>query len=146
MLLERAFTLIETLLVLSIFTVLLLLTAIHIQPIIEQKKVDHFFEQLEEDILFAQQYAMVNSHSMILYYGPAQRDYRIVKSGLKSEEVIKRELHQNMEIIPLTLSNHIIFNSAGNINSSGALQVKYKKRTFKVTFYLGRGRFRVEEL
>lgn len=117
----------------------------HLRGIYEKKVIEQFLEQLQEDIWLAQQFAISHSKSVELSFYENQDFYDVRESGLRSL-IIQRSFISEINLKILTITNPIKFNSSGNINGSGALYVMYHNHTYKITFLLGRGRFRIEQL
>ncbi|WP_246945949.1 competence type IV pilus minor pilin ComGD [Bacillus pinisoli] len=133
------------LLVLFIVMNLLIFSTFHLRSLYERQTIDQFFQQLQEDIWLAQQVAISHSKTIEMSFHEQKNYYDIRESGLR-ELVLKRLTNQDIQVRPLTISNPIRFNASGNINSSGTMYVIYHQQTYKVTFLLGRGRFKVEKL
>lgn len=142
---EKGFTLIEVLLVLSVLAVLTSLSILHLKPLNEKKTIDFFFEQLQNDLFYAQQYAISHNETVKVVFQDTKPQYSTVIGGINSI-VQLREFDKAIKIQFATLGSTLYFNSSGNINKSGTMLVIYKKTTYRVTFLLGKGRFYVTRL
>jgi competence protein ComGD len=141
----NGFTMIEMLIVLSIVMTIVALSYFQLRATYEEKVIQHFIEQLQTDIWLAQEYAI--SHSTIVELSFYDQDpyYDLRESGLR-KLIVKRTVHPQIQIRPLTITNPIKFHANGNINRPGSMYVTYNNQTYKIVFQLGRGRFRVEKL
>ncbi|MFY4776301.1 competence type IV pilus minor pilin ComGD [Metabacillus sp. RGM 3146] len=143
---EEGFTLIESLLVLTIFMLLSITAIVNVKPVQEHFIITQFFEQFEKDILFAQQHAITEHTRFYFVYSHNAKSYSIRKSGTVVNKIISRNFDSSITISNLTLPNTFSFDSQGNISDSGSLLVEYLTHKYLVKFYLGKGRFHVEKL
>ncbi|MTH52400.1 prepilin-type N-terminal cleavage/methylation domain-containing protein [Bacillus mangrovi] len=145
---EHGFTLIETLLVLCIFTVLSVTALIQFRPVQDELAAGQFFEQFQKDLLYAQQHAVASRIPCILSLNEDQTGYQILlgRSSLENSTLLDRKLPMGMKIMHGTLSMRTTFHANGNISESGTLKVSVNQDTYLVRFYLGKGRFVVKKL
>jgi competence protein ComGD len=136
---------IEMLLVLSIVMTIVALSYFQLRPIYQEKVIQHFIEQLQTDIWLAQEYAISHSQSVELSFYDLETYYDLRESGFR-KLIVKRTVHPQIQIRPLTITNPIKFRANGNINRPGSMYVIYNHQTYKIVFQLGRGRFQVEKL
>ena len=142
----RGFTLIESLLVLSIISILVALPFLKLSPVMEKKVMPHFFEQLSNDLLFAQQYAMSTKQSVNIIFFPENRLY-YVHVPIENRYLLLREYNQHININTRQIGNTVRYNPAGNIVSPGSYGISYKsKEHYSLIFQLGYGRFYVEKV
>ncbi|WP_456278303.1 competence type IV pilus minor pilin ComGD [Bacillus sp. AK128] len=142
---EDGFTLMEMLIVLSIIIMLVSFSFFHVRAVYQARVIQQFFEQLQQDIWLGQQYAISHSKGVELTFYETEDFYDIREGGVRSL-IVKRTIKSEVKLRPLTITNPIKFNAGGNINSPGSMYVTYHHHTYKVTFLLGRGRFRIEKL
>ncbi|MBS2969671.1 prepilin-type N-terminal cleavage/methylation domain-containing protein [Metabacillus sp. KIGAM252] len=143
---RNGFTLIETLIVLSIFSVLSLTAIVSFKPIQEELIVEQFFDQLQKDILYAQQHAVMIRVPCTLLFDENETGYRIREGRADvSADLIKRRLPEGMKLITDTLGLKVSFLANGNISASGKVRIVYRQQTYQITFYLGKGRFVVSK-
>ncbi|WP_051348476.1 competence type IV pilus minor pilin ComGD [Peribacillus kribbensis] len=122
---ERGFTLIESLLVLSIFMTILTVSlnlCFHAREDFTSKL---FLKQLTEDLFYSQQYAMSHALTVFLLFDPQGGAYR---AYTPSGTVYKRGIPPDMEVLPGSMGLKFHFVPSGNINKAGALYVKLKKK------------------
>jgi competence protein ComGD len=142
---QHGFTMMELMIVLFVFFIIISISFFRIEPLIHQQKIHSFFSQFENDILYAQQYAISHSESTRLIFYPADNFYEI-RAGGDGRLVLHRMYDRNITIQLTTLGTNIIFRSNGNITKSGSMNVNYASQSFRVVFLLGKGRFYVTQL
>lgn len=140
---QQGFTFLESLLVLSVVTVILSFTILKIAGIEEKHVTKNFFSQLTNDILFAQQYAMSTKMSVTITFSPANHYYRITQGP--GNELLRRNYHEDIRIDPRTMGTLLVFQSHGSIQKAGTMGIYYKNlENYRLVFQLGKGRFYVE--
>ncbi len=134
---EEGFTLLESLLVLSLASILLIAVFTALPPVYGNTAVRQAVWQLKSDILLAQQTAM-SSHqrTKILFH---RKEYQLVTDAM----VIERSYPTGLSIELLTLKDRLEFNEKGHPNTGGKLRVK-GHAAYDITVYLGSGRVNVE--
>ncbi|MBL3646525.1 competence type IV pilus minor pilin ComGD [Bacillus vallismortis] len=134
---EEGFTLLESLLVLSLASILLIAVFTALPPIYGNTAVRQAAWQLKNDIMLAQQTAM-SSHqrTKILFQ---RKDYQLIMDNT----VIERPYPTGLSIEPLTLKDRLEFNEKGHPNTGGKIRVKGHD-AYDITVYLGSGRVNVE--
>jgi len=106
--------------------------------------MDHFLEQLQNDIFFSQQFAISHNEPMRMYFDAGKSSYRLNR-GTRNTVVFMRSIDPAIQIQYTTLGSGLAFNSSGNIQRAGEIRFKYKDSTYIVTFLLGKGRFYVSK-
>ncbi|MCH1624915.1 competence type IV pilus minor pilin ComGD [Fredinandcohnia quinoae] len=142
---EKGFTLIESLLVLSILTIITSIVILQLKPLHDSRKIDFFLEQLQDDIFYSQQYAISHSEQVNVIFNENDHNYHI-RSGKRNVIILDREYDESIQIDYATLGTTLTFNANGNIRKSGTIRVKYKDAIYKITFLLGKGRFYVAKM
>lgn len=134
---EEGFTLLESILVLSLASILLIAVFTALPPVYGNIAVRQAAWQLKNDIMLAQQTAM-SSHqrTKILFQG---KDYQLIMD----DTVIERPYPTGLSIEPLTLKDRLEFNEKGHPNAGGKIRVK-GHAAYDITVYLGSGRVNVE--
>jgi competence protein ComGD len=117
----------------------------NIAPIYHKKVIETFLNQFEKDMLYAQQYALVNEELVFVLFKSEQNLYKI-ESNEQEVDLLTRNYHPKIKIEGATLTNKITYISNGSIQKSGTMFISYKDSTYKVIFYLGKGRFNIEKL
>ena len=143
---EQGFTLIESLLVLSLISMLVSLSFVKFSPLMEKKVMPHFFEQLSNDILFAQQYAISTKQSVNIFFFPDNKHYLVQVPG-EDRILLKRFYNEHIHINTRHAGNVVRYNPVGNILNPSSYGVSYKSQeNYSITFQIGFGRFYVEKL
>ncbi|WP_040208034.1 competence type IV pilus minor pilin ComGD [Neobacillus jeddahensis] len=141
---QKGFTLIESLLVLSIFMIISSITAFSLQPhhsVIEDKAL---LSQLQADLLYAQQYAISHQHEVSVVIMPNEYKYEMI---LRTERpmIIERSYSKNYKFSEGSLPLYFKFLSDGNVNKFGSFFIQTKRKSYRLTFLIGKGRFYVTE-
>ncbi len=139
------YTLLESLVVLSIVSIMSFVLIANLVPIHQAKIIETFFDQFEKDMMYAQQYALLNEETIYILFRGNRYQYTIEQSNLAGSLIV-RNYHQGIKIEGGTMKNRVTFRANGAIQTSGSLLITYNNRTYKVTFYLGKGRLNIEEL
>ncbi|REJ25371.1 MAG: type II secretion system protein [Bacillaceae bacterium] len=142
---QSGFTVLEMLLVLSIFLLISSFIWIGATNIYREKVIDQFFVQLEKDLLYVQQHAFVNKEKIYLFWYPDKHYYEAERSGFKGE-LFERAYDQNIKVESGNIKFPIEYSPSGYFYQAGTIFISYDKKTYKIIFNLGRGRFRVEKL
>lgn len=143
---KNGFTLIEMLIVLMIVSTLMILVIPRIDQLEKAKEETYMIEQLTDDLLYAQQYAMTHKTAVVVVFYNAQGRYRMTESYTLGRTLIDRTLPSQWAFELATLQNPLTFLANGNVNKSGTILIKNGKTTYKVVFLLGKGRFYVQKL
>ncbi|MGM0874244.1 MAG: competence type IV pilus minor pilin ComGD [Bacillota bacterium] len=142
---KNGFTLLESMIVLSIVSIMSLVLITNIVPIYHKKVIETFLNQFEKDVLHAQQYAIVNEKLVYVLFLADQNQY-MIEANEPEGPLLIRNYHSQVNLEEATLTNRVTFNSNGSIQKSGTMFISYKNSTYKVVFYLGKGRFNIEKL
>jgi competence protein ComGD len=140
----KGFTLIETLLVLSIVAIISSVTIIQLKPQSKFLENQLFLSQLKSDFYVAQQYAISHQQEITFVIDQTQKRYYF-RSKSEVTPIIVRFYPPTMTwqagSMPLTFK----FLHDGNVNQFGSLYFYLSEKSYKLTFLLGEGRFYVEE-
>ncbi|WLV23553.1 competence type IV pilus minor pilin ComGD [Aciduricibacillus chroicocephali] len=138
---EKGFTLIESLLALSI-TGLLLFIAIPISSKFFDKLQEKlFFETLNQHLLVAQNEAITTNQPISLLIREADYNVKSVHHQLPFEQT----LPDSYKFIGFPRRNEITFNYKGSISSAGKFSIKAKDKYYWFILPPGKGRARFEE-
>jgi len=141
---QSGFTLAESLVVLSIFMILSLVTAISLKP--EQTVIEDtaFFTQLKADLYYAQNYAISHQHEVSVVFTPSEYKYTMfLRNGLPP--FVERKYSTNIYLTEGTLPLYFKFLHDGNVNKFGSLVIHTRKNDYLMTVLIGKGRFYVTE-
>lgn len=142
---QNGFTFLEMLLVLSIISILSIVTYFNVAPLYERQKVERFFRQFSQDILYMQQLAINHRNLYMLRWVPEKHMYSIWESG-DARALMLREYERDIKVDLNTFPNPMTYNANGNINQGGTILLFYRARTYEIVFQLGRGRFTYREV
>jgi competence protein ComGD len=141
---QKGFTLVESLLVLSIFMIISFITAFSLQPQQSVLEDEAFITQLRADLLYGQQFAIAHQEEVTIIILPSKHKYNLSIQG-RFPPIIERSFSTNISLsegsIPLSFS----FLPNGNINKFGSFFIKTKENEYRMTFLIGKGRFYVTE-
>ena len=139
---NKGFTLIEILIVLSIFMLLASLS-LHLYPkYIQKMETTRFVKQFEEDLYYAQAYAISHEMNVSVYLNAS--NYTI-SSNLKGV-ILQRENPKNTTFKQGTIGLKIFFNNTGAPITSGVVYIETEQDRYKVTIYIGKGRIKIEKI
>ncbi|MDL4841557.1 competence type IV pilus minor pilin ComGD [Aquibacillus rhizosphaerae] len=136
---EQGFTLIETLIVLSIVSLFLVIGLSFQSHSLYQNQANQFFRLFQSDVLYLQQISMVSRDNAYLTILPNEHSYEIKTGGL-GEVLVKREYPKNWLVDLNTLSAPISFTINGTIKKPGMFYVKTPTRKYSIYFPFGKGR------
>lgn len=138
---EKGFTLIESLLVLTIFSIIICISFLALKPHYAVMEKNYFFTQLKSDLLYAQNYSLTMQIPVTVNFFPSSHYYYI---NLGNEKIsIERYYSENINVEPGTMPLYFRFNPKGNINQFGSFYVEIHGEKYRFTFLIGKGRFYV---
>jgi competence protein ComGD len=141
---QKGFTLIESLVVLSIFMIISSITAFNLKPQYYMVDDEAFFTQLKADLLFAQQYAISHQHEVTINFMADKHMYYIHENYVLSP-LVEREYSPNINVIPGSLTLYFKFLHDGNVSRFGFLYFQTDDKLYRLTVMIGKGRFYVTE-
>lgn len=134
---EKGFTLLESLLVLSLASILLIAVFTTLPPVYANTSVRQAAWHLKNDIMLAQQTSIsTHQRTNILFH---RNEYQVVMG----DKVIERPYTTGLSIEPLTLKNRLEFNEKGHPNAGGKIRIK-GHAVYDITIFLGSGTVNVE--
>lgn len=135
---EKGFTLLELLIVLSILSILLLFTTPFTHEMLMKHEEHTFIETFEYDLLHLQSLASVTSDRVRMYVD--EDKYHIYK-GNRNSLVFRRTIPKGISI-DLRMRNNISFDQSGRIRHAnyGGIKINTTQSTYDVIFPLGKGR------
>lgn len=142
---ERGYTLIESLLVLSVFMILTTVTAFSLKPQSVMMNEQLFLSQLKSDLLYSQQYAISHQCAVYVLFKEDNYHYTIyIRYDLPA--LIERDYPKNIKVYSGSLPLYFNFLPDGNSNKSGSLYIQTVSKLYRLTFLIGKGRFYVVEV
>ncbi|WHY84702.1 competence type IV pilus minor pilin ComGD [Neobacillus novalis] len=141
---QKGFTLIESLVVLSIFMIISSVTVFSLKPQQPMIEEEAFITQLKADLYYAQNYAISHQHEVSVVFMPSQYKYYMF---LQSElpPFIVRNYSTNIYVDEGSLPLYFKFLSDGNVNKFGTIYIQTNRKNYKLTVLIGKGRFYVAE-
>ncbi|MCA0982763.1 type II secretion system GspH family protein [Halobacillus yeomjeoni] len=141
---EDGFTMVELLIVLTVWSVLMAcLIPIHHRTF-DTIQTESVLKQLEDDVLLIQQLTMQNHLYHQIMFQPSKNQYILYDTKNKNAVSI-RKLPKNWRMEMLTLDATIRFNSRGMITNPGTMRIFSPNHTYKVTFPFGISRLNIEK-
>jgi competence protein ComGD len=140
---NNGFTLIESIVVLSIFSIIVSFSFLLVRPQMFFLDQQLFFSQLKDDLFYAQQYAISNKSIVNVNIFPYS--HRYYAKDLKGKMIVDRTYSQSVTIREGSQSLYFRYNTNGNINTFGSLYIKIREKKYRFTFHIGKGRFNVVE-
>jgi competence protein ComGD len=141
---KAGFTLIESLFVLSIFLIIASVTALLLKPQFFYLEKIMFFSQFRSDLLYAQNYAITHQTDVAVQINPEENRYLAIDK-LAADPILSREYPDIIDIKPGTMPMSFLYGPGGITKDFGSFYIKADKELYKVTFFIGRGRFNVEK-
>ncbi|WP_042145915.1 competence type IV pilus minor pilin ComGD [Paucisalibacillus sp. EB02] len=138
---QQGFSLIEVLVVLSLFTILLTLTLPISYSLLEKKTEEKVLEMFQYDILFLQNQSIANGREDYLRMVFSKNGYTLTDTN---KELLTRMLPKGWEIDTRTL-NYISFKHGGTTRYSGTIEIISPNNRYTLTFPIGKGRGYIEK-
>lgn len=141
---QKGFTLIESLVVLSIFMIISSITVFSLKPQHSIIEDEAFLTQLKSDLYFAQQYAISHQHEVSVVIIPEKYSYYLL---LRTDlpPILMRNYSKNIYFTVGSLPLYFKFLGDGNVNQFGSLFIQTKNKRYLLTVLIGKGRFYVKE-
>jgi competence protein ComGD len=141
---QKGFTLIESLVVLSIFMIISSITVFSLKPQHSIIEDEAFLTQLKSDLYFAQQYAISHQHEVSVVIIPEKYSYYLL---LRTDlpPILMRNYSKNIYFTVGSLPLYFKFLSDGNVTQFGTLFIQTKNKRYLLTVLIGKGRFYVKE-
>lgn len=145
---EEGFTLTEILVVLSVFILMFSLSSSLFPNFLKNQETEGFFRQLSDDIYFAQSYAISHQQyiEVTIQHPPGESGGKYYINHVLQAKLLERNIPKDIKFIRGTMDLRILFAPNGNITSSGVWNVNTSTGRYKMTFNIGKGRFRIEKL
>ena len=94
---QSGFTLIESLIVLSVFLLIASLSIFLIKPHYLLFEKERFISLFTSDILFSQQYAISQQRKLFVYIDPVENDYYVLDTET-NKRIIDREIPASVKV------------------------------------------------
>ncbi|OKL38099.1 competence type IV pilus minor pilin ComGD [Domibacillus mangrovi] len=138
---EGGFTLLEIMLVLTVFIACFGAVLIPILNVTNEMNEQQFFNKLERDLFEAQSYAILNNvHVMVNFYESGQHKYTISTYEYPRYIIVERDIPAYFIPVKGSMMD-IMFQKTGMTNRFGTVYFKSEEKRIKLIFLIGRGRF-----
>lgn len=137
---ESGFTLIETLMVLSIFLITSFITFFMVKPQYDMAITEEFLSEFQADLYYAQTYAISHQREITINIVNSQF-YYYIRDRPDLPIIIKRSYSKNIQVIPGSLPLYFKFLPDGNVNKFGSFYIISGNKHYQLTILLGKGRF-----
>jgi len=139
---EKGYTLSEMLIVFSTITFFLAFLPNFYVSMDQKIENHHFFQQLEKDLYFAQNYAMSRRQAIAFQYYYTNNHYDIRESN--GTLIFRRTLPNHIRFLDGEL-NLFHFTASGNVNKFGNLYFRVNGKLYRLYISIGKGRFEIFE-
>lgn len=109
---------------------------------IQRMETTRFVKQFEEDLYYAQAYAM--SHELNIYVYLKETGYAITSNV--QGVLLQRTNPENITFAEGTNGWKILFRNTGAPITSGVWYIQAEQERYKVTIYIGKGRIKIEKV
>jgi competence protein ComGD len=120
------------------------ITAFSLQPHQSVMEDEALLSQLQADLLYAQQYAISHQHEVSVVIIPNEYRYYMILR-MEVPPIITRTYSKNYSFKEGSIPLYFKFLSDGNVNKFGSFIIQTKKKSYHLTFLIGKGRFYVTE-
>ncbi|MFD2925960.1 prepilin-type N-terminal cleavage/methylation domain-containing protein [Halobacillus naozhouensis] len=141
---QTGYTLSEVMIVLVAFSAILAVVVPFHHQVVATVKVTHYLEQIENDLLLAQQLTMQHHPHYWVMIRPDQRDYYLYDYANR-KILLHRKFPKEWAIRLPTLEIPIQFNASGSIQNPGTMVLLTPKANYKLTFPFGKSRVTIHE-
>lgn len=140
---EQGFTLLELLIVLTVLTIVFSFSVITLGSFADKMKKNLFITQLQSDLYYAHAYAIHQKEPVLVSFSITENMYQANAVGTK-KILFQRKLPPSIYLEKSNLTRFTI-TSEGTVSNFGTVLFKVHDGSIKLTFYIGRGRFSVQE-
>ncbi|MBS4176353.1 competence type IV pilus minor pilin ComGD [Lederbergia citrea] len=140
---ENGFTLLEILIVICVMTVLLSFSFFTIKSFSELMQKRAFISQIQSDLYYAHSYALSRRETVTVRFSILSNQYEAI-SGHSREIIVQRKIPKPIKLENSNVPSFII-TPEGNVSNFGTVFFRLNDKRLKLTFFIGRGRFLVQE-
>lgn len=139
----KGYTLLELIIVIMMLSIIILIVVPSFTSISEAHEVEHFLEQLQNDLYFAQATALSRGKPVMLDFQPSRSRYQV---RMSNQAILSRDYPTHFTVEKGSMDTRVEFNANGNIRFIGTMFIETQRGKYKLTFQLGKGRFDVTKL
>ncbi|MBS4217161.1 GspH/FimT family pseudopilin [Bacillus sp. FJAT-49711] len=140
---NKGFTLLEVLIVISVMTIIFSFSFFTMKSFWGLMQKNMFLNQLQSDIYFAHSYAINQQETIIFRFSSINQQYQAVTKDT-NDVMIQRKFPAAIKIVESNIPSFSI-TPDGNVSNFGTMILSINEKRVKITFYIGRGRFLIEE-
>jgi competence protein ComGD len=147
---EEGFTLLESMLILLITASLILIPTLSIDRMVETVQVDMFFRELSSNITLMQNYSILHGEKTEVRFRPYESGHRIdFLVNFDASSPLNKTIYLDESLYYFTekSGSEMIFNGdTGNISGGGTVFFNTVKGEYKLSYWLGSGRFAIDKI
>ncbi|MEK3890745.1 competence type IV pilus minor pilin ComGD [Bacillus sp. FSL K6-3431] len=140
---ERGFTLLEVLIVITVLTVMLSFSVFTLGNFAEVMQKQLFITKLQSDLFYAQAYAIHQKEPVVVRFSKVKNGYQAMSKDTQTF-LFERKIPAPIYLSESNLVS-LTFTAEGTVSNFGTIIFKMGNKSIKLTFYIGRGRFSVQE-
>ncbi|RDI41163.1 competence protein ComGD [Falsibacillus pallidus] len=139
---ENGFTLIEMMVVLSVFTVIMAAGLTKMERIPSVLEREFFISELKADLYYAQSYAVSRKETVYIKFYSASDQYRAYR--IRDNKVLfDKKLPDSVDLLDSNLQSFMI-SGDGDISKFGTLNFSVYQKVVHMKIFIGKGRFVVQ--
>ncbi|MDA1474855.1 competence type IV pilus minor pilin ComGD [Bacillus changyiensis] len=142
---QNGFTLLESLTVLLISSIMSILLFSGLPPVYNNRVIQHFVSQLEEDLHYAQQVALTQNKKVKVKFDFDHFTYTIQSADKSEDPFLVRTYDEKVMIKRTTISQNLIYSPDGVPSRGGKIMINTGEASFVITIYLGSGKINVQK-
>jgi len=130
---RRAFTLVETIVVISIIVVVVAISWISIRQLQPSLRLRSSVRELATDFRYAQQKAVTEQVNYGIGFSSTTNSYHVLRYETTTQQVFEKFLSQGISFQQISgfENNEVIFNPYGAVKESGSISLVNQKGTIK---------------
>ncbi|MCM3111446.1 competence type IV pilus minor pilin ComGD [Lederbergia lenta] len=140
---EQGFTILELLIVLTILMVILSFSVLSLGNFAETMQKRLFITQLQSDLYYAHAYAIHQKEPILVNFSITENKYQATVIS-NNKLLFQRKLPISIYLQQSNLTKFTITRD-GTVSNFGTILFRVHNESIKLTFYIGRGRFSVQE-
>ncbi|MBS4194648.1 competence type IV pilus minor pilin ComGD [Lederbergia citri] len=141
---EDGFTLLEVMIVITVMTIILSFSFFTLTSFWALMQKNMFLNQLQSDLYYAHAYALNRQETINFRFTRITQQYEAASKD-SNKMIIQRKLPAAINIDRETNLSSFTITPDGNVSNFGTMILNVKGKKVKITFYIGRGRFLIEE-
>ncbi|WP_158598215.1 competence type IV pilus minor pilin ComGD [Falsibacillus albus] len=136
---EDGFTLVESLIVMTILMIIMLVGSANMKKMNDEVGKNLFFSQLKADLFYSEVYAQSRKEAVVISFFPNNDQYTAISVN-RNLYLFERKLPKFVDMKDSNLTSFMI-DPQGNTNRFGTVNFQAQNKYYRLTVYIGRGRF-----